>query len=66
MTYSVLVRIDPAGECPVLVRDTDDALPGGDGGRYRAVGETGDYDQAARWVEAEHARIVAAQRSAAR
>jgi len=51
----VLVRIDAAGECPVLVRDGDDLFPGPDV-RFRFVGETDDFGQAIAWMEAEHAR----------
>ncbi len=49
----------------MLVRDGDDLFPGPDV-RFRFVGETDDYSQVIAWMEAEHARIVALQRSAVR
>ncbi len=36
--YAVLMRIDAAGECPVIVREGE-RLPGGPGVRWRFVAE---------------------------
>jgi hypothetical protein len=48
MTYTVLLRLDPAGACSVIVRDDAEPLPGGDGVRYRLVAETDDQAEAVR------------------
>jgi hypothetical protein len=61
MEFTVLVHIDAAGECPVLVRDGDDLFPGPDV-RFRLVGETDDFGQAIAWMEAEHARCYGQRR----
>jgi hypothetical protein len=36
--YAVLMRIDPSGECPVIVREGE-RLPGGPGVRWRFIAE---------------------------
>jgi hypothetical protein len=47
------------------VRDGGELFPGPDV-RFRFVSETDDYGQVIAWMDAEHARIVALQRSAVR
>ncbi len=51
MTYTVLLRLDPAGACPVILRDDSEPLPGGEGVRCRLVAETDDDMEAARVAE---------------
>ena len=48
MTYAVLIRFDPAGACPFIVREDSESLPGGEDVRYRLVAETDDYGCAIR------------------
>jgi hypothetical protein len=64
MQYTVFVRIDAAGECPVLVHDGEE-LPGSDGAPWRLIGETNDYGEAVGWLEAEHARCYRSPRTSA-
>jgi hypothetical protein len=45
MAYALLLRFDPAGPCPVLVRD-DERLDRGDGVRYRFVAEADTWEDA--------------------
>lgn len=47
MTYAVLVRLDAAGACPVIVSEGDELLAT-DGARWRFVAETDDLTEAIR------------------
>lgn len=48
MPYAVLLRLDSAGSCPLILRDDSEPLTGGDGVRYRFIAETDGPDEAAR------------------
>jgi hypothetical protein len=45
MVYAVLLRLDSAGPCPVVVYD-DDQLLSREGARWRLVAQTDDYGEA--------------------
>jgi hypothetical protein len=62
MQYTVLVRIDAAGECPVLVRDGEELLTS-EGVRWRLVGDTDDYGKAIAPMQTEHGRCTASAQS---
>ena len=47
MTYAVLVRLDAAGACPVIV-SADDELVSTEGTRWRFVAETDNLSEAIR------------------
>jgi hypothetical protein len=49
--YAVLIRIDSAGECPVIVRDGEQ-LPCGPGVRWRFVAQAASDLEACRIVVA--------------
>jgi hypothetical protein len=53
MSYAVLIRIDPEGECVVMVGDDAEPLPGGDGVRYRFVAEVATGAEAVQIADAE-------------
>jgi hypothetical protein len=50
MAYAVLLRLDSAGPCPVIVHD-DDQLLCSEGARWRFVAETDDHREAIRVAE---------------
>jgi len=56
MAYLVLVRIDSAGERPVLLRDGEGLFWTADEAQWRLIGETSDYAVAVGWLSREHAR----------
>lgn len=39
-------RLDPAGACPVILREDSKPLTGGEGVRWRLVAETDDHAEA--------------------
>ena len=51
VTYAVLLCFDSAGASPLILRDDDEALLGGDGVRFRLVAETDDHGEAVRVAE---------------
>jgi hypothetical protein len=52
--YTVVLRLDPAGTCPVLLTDDSDPLLGEDDVRYRLVAEEIDFEEAARLARIIH------------
>ena len=57
MAYAVLLRLDAAGACPVIV-SADDELPSADGTRWRFVAATDSLAEAVRLHEQLHERQV--------
>lgn len=51
MEFTVLVRVDAAGSCPVLVRSGEELLAR-EGVRWSLYGQTDDQDEAMRLMEA--------------
>lgn len=52
VAYTVLLRLDPAGTCPVILHDDSEPLTGGEGVRWRLVAETDDHGEGIRVIEA--------------
>ncbi len=56
MTYTVLVGTDAIGQFTILLHG-DEVSPAGQDYRFRLVGQTDDYAEAARMVQTERGRI---------
>jgi hypothetical protein len=61
MPCAVLLRIDPAGACPLILRDDSEPLTGGDGVRHRFVAETNDHVEAVQVADLLQRRINAGE-----
>jgi len=61
MTYAVLLCFDSAGASPLILRDDDETLLGGDGVRFRLVAETDDHGEAERVAEQLRRQIAAGE-----
>jgi hypothetical protein len=51
MTYAVLLRLDGAGACPVILREDSEPWTGGEGVRWKLIAETDDHGEAIRVAE---------------
>jgi len=51
MRYTILLRFDSAGVCPVLLQEDYEPLGGEEGVRWRLVAQTDECDEAIRIVE---------------
>jgi hypothetical protein len=63
MRYSILIRIDSAGRCPVLVREGDELLTS-PGVRWKPVAAADNYDEAAWLMEVAHRQCAERSRDA--
>ena len=61
MTYTVVLRFDPAGACLRILHDDSEPLPGGEGVRYRLVAQTDDQDEAVAVADLLRRRINAGE-----
>jgi hypothetical protein len=61
MPYAVLLRLDAAGACPVILRDDSEPLTGGEGVRYRFVAETDDQVEAVQVADLLQRRMTAGE-----
>ena len=59
MTYAVILRLDPAGSTPLILRDDSKELPVADGVRYRLVAQADDYGEAVAVADLLRRRINA-------
>jgi hypothetical protein len=57
MFYAVLLRLDSAGACPVIVPEDAPPLGSEKGVRYRFVAQTNDHGEAVRVVEVLQRRL---------
>ena len=57
MTYAVLLRIDPASTCPVIVPEDSPPLQADKAVRYRFVAQTDDHGEAVQVLELLHRRL---------
>jgi hypothetical protein len=61
MSYAILLRLDSAGACPVLLREDAELLTSDKGVRWRFVAETDDHVEAVRLVEMLQQRCQAGE-----
>jgi len=59
MAYCLLLRYDPAGPCPVLLRDDERLGNGAAGARYRFVASTETWAEANALMERVYKAIEA-------
>jgi hypothetical protein len=57
MAYAVLLRLDSAGDCPVILREDSQRLSREKGVQYRFVAQTDEHGEAVRVVELLNRRL---------